>query len=126
MSWTNQDADPVKSPSPGVQMHVVRFVGGAGAVTKQDGGGEGITVTYVGSGVVNLVWADAPGTFIGAIASVQASTPGNIDTYTVTFDDYSSSTLTLPLTLSEGGTPTDLAALEYCTCVVMFYRPGVY
>lgn len=126
MSWTPQDADPVRSPTPGVQMHVVRFVGGASAVTKQDGGGEGITVTYVGSGVVNLVWANAPGTFLGGIASVQAATPGDIDTYTVTFDTYDTSTLTLPLTLSEGGTPTDLAANEYCTCVLFFYRPGIY
>lgn len=107
-------------------MHLVRFVGGSAAVTKQSGGGEGVTVTYVGSGVVNLVFANAPGTFIGAIASVQAATPGNIDTYTVTFDTYDSSTLTLPLTLSEAGTPTDLDANEYCTCLLFFYRPGIY
>lgn len=126
MSWSPLDADPVKSPSPGLQMHVVRFVGGASAVTEQTGGGEGITVTYVGSGVVNLVWTKSPGTFIGALGSVQAATPADIDTYTVTFDTFDTSTNTLPLTLSEAGTPTDLAANEYCTCVLFFYRKGTY
>jgi hypothetical protein len=126
MSWSPLDADPVKSPTPGLQTHVVRFVGGAAAVTKETGGGEGITVTYVGSGVVNLVWAKSPGTFVGAIGSVQAATPNNVDTYTVTFDTFDTSTNTLPLTLSEGGTPTDLAAGEYCTCVLFFYRKGTY
>lgn len=111
---------------PGVQMHVVRFVGGASAVTKSTGTGPGITVTYVGSGVVNLVWAKPPGTFIAGFGTVQAETPNNVDTYTVTLDTYDTSTLTLPITLSEGGTPTDLAALEYCNLVLLFYRPGTY
>lgn len=125
MSWSNSDADPVRSPTAGVQTHVVRFVGGASAVTKVAGTGPGITVTYVGSGVVNLVWGTDPGTFLGAVFSVQASTPNNVDTYTVTADDYVTSTRTMPITLSEGGTPTDLAASEWCTCVVYFTRGGL-
>jgi hypothetical protein len=125
MSWTLQDADPVRSTTAGLQMHVIRFVGGAAAVTKQTGTGEGVTVTYVGSGVVNLVWTHSPGTFVGALFSVQAATPADIDTYTVTADTWDSSAKTLPITLSEAGTPTDLAADEYCTCVVMFFRGGI-
>lgn len=125
MSWTSLDADPVRCVTPGVQMHVVRFVGGASAVTKVSGTGLGVTVTYVGSGVVNLVWAESPGTFLGAIFSVQAATPNNIDTYTVTADEFDTSTFTLPITLSEGGTPTDLAASEWCTCLLLFTRGGL-
>lgn len=126
MSWTPQDADPVRATMPGVQMHVVRFVGGASAVTKETGTGPGVTVTYVGSGVVNLVWAKSPGTFIAGFGTVQAATPNNVDTYTVTLDTYDTTTLTLPITLSEAGTPTDLAASEWCNLVLLFYRPGVY
>lgn len=123
MSWSPTDADPVRASIPGLQLHVVRFVGGASAVTKVIG--EGITVTYVGSGVVNIVWASAPGTFVAGFGTVQAETPNNVDTYTVTLDTYDSSTKTLPITLSEAGTPTDLAASEWCNLVLMFYRTGV-
>lgn len=123
MSWTTKDADPVRATVAGCQLHFVRFVGGAGAVTKEIG--EGITVTYVGSGVVNIVWSAAPGTFVGGFGTVQAATPNNVDTYTVTLDTYDSSTKTLPITLSEGGVPTDLAASEYCNLMLVFYRGGI-
>lgn len=125
MSWSTIDADPVRATIPGLQLHVIRFEGGAGAVTKVDGTGLGVTVTYVGSGVVNFVWATSPGTFVGMVGTVQAATPGNVDTYTVTADTFDTTTNTLPITLSEGGTPTDLAASEWATCVVMFYRTGI-
>ncbi len=125
MSWTPQDADPVRATIPGLQFHVIRFVGGSSAVTKVTDTGPGVTVTYVGSGVVNFVWAKSPGTFVGFLGTVQAATPNNVDTYTVTADTFDTTTRTLPITLSEAGTPTDLDASEWATCVVMFYRPGI-
>lgn len=126
MSWTDQDADPVRATMPGLQAHAIRFAGGSGAVTKVAGTGPGVTVTYVGSGVVNLVWAKSPGTFAVGFGTVQAATPNNVDTYTVTLDTFDTSTNTLPITLSEAGTPTDLAADEWCNLVVFFYRKGTY
>lgn len=117
------DSFPTRFAQHEVVMHVVRFVGGAAAATKVDGTGQGVTVTYVGSGVINLEWEENPGTFLGAVFSVQAATPNNVDTYTVTADEFDTSTYTLPITLSEGGTPTDLAASEWCSCLVMFKAP---
>ena len=52
MSWSPLDADPVKSPSPGLQMHVVRFVGGASAVTEQTGGGGSLGPNLTGGSEV--------------------------------------------------------------------------
>jgi hypothetical protein len=102
---------------PEVRQHLVKFVGGSAAVTKVYG--SGITVTYTSTGVVTLTWTDNPGTFIGLVGTFQATTPGNVKSYVLVPGAYSS-TAGLALNLYESGSLTDLAALEWLTCIVLF------
>lgn len=122
------EALPWLATLPGVEAHIVKFVGGAAAVTKVYG--KAVTVTYVGSGVVNLVWdtsPENPGTCLGILGfSFQASTPGDVAGHTVVADDFVTATSTLPITIFNGSdTGHDLAASEWLTLVIGFTREDV-
>lgn len=106
---------------PGLNVHVVKFVGGTTAVTKVYG--QGCSVTYISSGVVDIDWsgnANNPGEFLGMVATFQATTPADVKSYVVVPGAYNSSTKKLRLSMYESGTLTDLAALEWLTVVAMF------
>jgi len=97
------------------------FTGGASsAATKTTG--HGWTVAGGGSGVYTLTFTAAYATLVSFVANFGAATPGNVDTYDVVRDDYASGAL--PITTSEGGTPTDLAASEYLDFVAIFLKHG--
>lgn len=101
----------------GIIMIYGKFTGGASSAATKNYG-QGWSVAGSGSGVYTLTFSPAPTTLLCFLASVGAATPANVDTYTIVHDDYASSAI--PLTASEAGTPTDLAASEYCNFAALF------
>lgn len=118
------DFYPDRASEPELRRHVVRFVGGTAAVTKVLG--RGIAVTYVSTGIVDLVWSsrdDAPGTFCGleGSPSFQATTASQVKGYTCVPGAYNSTTRTLRLNITNASeTLADLAALQWLNLVVLF------
>lgn len=115
-------SEPQMNPA-GVQLHLVRFVGGTTAVTKVAATSPGVAVTYISTGVVDIDWsgnANNPGTFLGMVATFQATTPADVKSYVVVPGAYNSSTKKLRLSMYESGTLTDLAALEWLSVLVSF------
>lgn len=112
--------------------HHVQFVGGATAVTKVIDTGIGVTVTYVGTGLVNLVWADNPGVLIGFQTNLAATVPAGVKGYTCVPGVPSlaaSGAMTLQLSITgDGGAGApalvDLAALQWLYCTATFKRSG--
>lgn len=119
------DAFPGRISEPESVASLIRFVGGSAAVTKVLG--SGITVSYVSTGIVSLVWADNPGVFAGLLGSpaFQATTQANVKSFVGVVGAWSSTTRTLQLRLYEGGTLADLEALEWCSLAVVFKRTSV-
>lgn len=115
---------------PEARDHIVKFVGGSAAVTKVFG--NGMTVTYVSSGVVKISWTDTasnPGQFIGIKGyCFSATTPGNVKSYVLVHEAFVARTITagavvpgyVLLNMYESGTLTDLAASEWLTVTFSF------
>ena len=111
--------------------HVVRAVGGSSAITKEIG--PGVAVSRTGAGAYRLTWSENPGVYMGAVASLQAATPGDLAGHTVIFDTYDSTNFILDLVVynnpdtGTGGQPAahDLAASEYFCVVAKFARTSV-
>lgn len=106
---------------PGIQAHIVKFVGGTNAVTKVHG--PGMAVTYVSAGIVDLDWSgnsNNPGVFVGMVGTFQATTAADVKAYVVVPGVYNSSTKKLRLNMYESGTLTNLAALEWLTVICFF------
>lgn len=104
--------------------HDVRFVGGSAAVTKVADTGRGMTVTYISTGVVELTWADNPGTFHTCTFGLQATTPGNVKAYVPVAGAYNATTFKLRLYLYESGSLADLDALEWLSVRATFKLAG--
>ena len=114
----------VRSDVAGLQDSIVKFVGGTNAVTKVLG--RGVTVTYVSAGIVNLVWAESPGTFAGVTGyCFQATTAADVKNYILVPGVWNSTTWTLVLNMTESSTLTNLAALEWLTLRVSFMESDV-
>ncbi len=114
---------PVKTTIVEAHEHTVKFVGGTAAVTKVFG--RGMTVTYIGSGIVKILWTDTaerPGQFVGVKGyCFSATTPGNVKAYVLVNEEYvDSTTRYVLLNMYESGTLTDLAALEWLTVTFLF------
>lgn len=121
----SQDSFPYRVTQPATEAHVVRFVGGTTAVTKVLG--LGLATTYISTGVVDLVWSENPGLYLGLVGapSFDATTPANVKTYVGIPGTWNSTTFTLRLSMYEGGTLTDLAALEWCSLTPLFKKTSV-
>lgn len=92
MTWTNQDADPLRSTEPETYVSFVRLLGtGAAAPTKQRGAG--ITVTRTSAGLIKLTWGHDPGTFVGLAHAFRAATPGDVVDLKLVGDTYASKVL---------------------------------
>lgn len=109
---------------PNCRLDFVKFVGGTTAVTKVTGTGEGVTVTYIGVGLVDITWSAnaVPGTFLGLLGtSFQATTEAGVKGYTCVPGVYNVTTRTLRLNIT-GATEvlTNLAALQWLTLVAAF------
>lgn len=100
--------------------HHIRFVGGTTAVTKLFG--LGVAVTYVSTGVVNLVWAENPGTYLGVSGyCFDATTASALKGYTLVPGAYNSVTRTMVLNIFNSSfAAADLAALQNLTLRVVF------
>ena len=115
-------SEPQMNPA-GVQLHLIRFVGGTATATKVAATSPGVAVTYISTGVVDIDWsgnANNPGTFLGMVGTFQATTPADVKSYVVVPGAYNSSTKKLRLSMYESGTLTDLAALEWLSVLVSF------
>lgn len=112
------------SSEPGLNLHVIRFVGGSAAVTKVLG--QGATVTYVSTGIVDVSWAgnaNNPGVFLGLAGAplFQATTAADVKGHTCVPGVYNATTKTLRLNITNASESLhDLAALEWLTLVAMF------
>lgn len=117
------DMTPVRGNIQGLQQHFVKFVGGATAVTKVAGTGAGITVTYISTGIVDLTFTDKPGTFLGMVATFQATTASGVKGYTVVPGVYNTTTGALRLNITNASeTLADLAAVQWLSCLCFFTR----
>ena len=105
-------ANPVRSQSALVTDHVIKAVGGSAAVTKVTG--PDVTITRTGTGAYLLTWAADPGNSLGAVASLQATTPGDVAGHTVICGPYVSASKTMTVTVYNASDAVhDLAALEW-------------
>ena len=120
------DTNPVRSPVTELVLCPVRFVGGTTAVTKVFG--EGVAVTYIGTGLVDLTFSDAQGTFLGLAGepSFAATTAADVKGHTVVVGVYNTTTNTLRLNITNAAEALhDLAALEWLTATLLFKRVSV-
>jgi hypothetical protein len=122
------EISPVRSSTPEVELTFIKFVGGTNAVTKVEG--EGVTVTYVSAGIVDLVFGAAPGPAAGEFLGIVghcfvATTTADVDTFTLQHGVYNTSTRTLRFNMSEAGTLANLAALEWLNILVAFKKATV-
>lgn len=118
-----------ESSEPELREYVVKFVGGTAAVTKVYG--NGVTVTYISTGIVDLVFATPPGPFVGCTGRCfEATTQSQVKGYTVVPGAPSTNTTTGNVTLRLNITNAsealaDLAALQWLTMKVAFKATGV-
>jgi len=117
------------SATPECVDHHIAFVGGAAAVTKVADTGPGVTVTYIGTGLVDLTWADPPGLFLGLQPTFQATTASAVKGYTCVYGVYNTTTNTVRLNITgDGGAGApalvDLAALQWLYVTATFKRSG--
>jgi hypothetical protein len=115
------DLNPVRSPVPGLTLHVVKFVGGTTAVTKVYG--EACSVTYISTGIVDVTFPEQMGTFEGlaGIPSFQATTASGCKGYTCVPGVYNTTTRTLRLNITGASESlVDLAALQWLSLIAAF------
>lgn len=120
----SQDAFNQQSTEAGEVVTRVRFVGGTAAVTELYG--RGVTVTYVGTGLVDLVWTEYPGVYIGVDGyCFDATTSSALKGYTLVPGAYNATTRTLRLSITNASDAlADLAALQNLTVGIAFKRTG--
>ncbi len=110
-------SNAMRSTSALVTTHVIRAVGGSAAVTKVTG--PAVAVTRTGSGAYLLTFDENVGTVLTAIASLQATTPGDVAGHTVVFGAYNSTAKTLAfIVYNASDAAHDLAALEWVSLSV--------
>ena len=114
------DPFDLQSSEPDAKASIVKFVGGAAAVTKVFG--KGMSVSYIGTGIVDLIWKENPGAFIGVLGRCfEATTQSAVKGYTVVPGVWNSATFTLRLNITNASeTLTDLAALQWLTLMIGF------
>lgn len=117
---------PSKVSEPELFRSVVKFVGGSAAVTKVYG--VGVTVTYIGTGLVDLTWSEAQGEAIGLLGApaFTATTAAAVKGHTVVAGVYNATTRTVRLNITNASEALhDLAALEWLTLEYGFKRSTV-
>lgn len=114
------DPFPYRTSEPELTGSIVKFVGGAAAVTKLFG--KALAVNYVGTGIVNLVWKENPGAFVGVLGHCfEATVHAGVKGYTVVAGVYNPATFTLQIQIFNSAFAlADLAALQWLTIVLGF------
>jgi hypothetical protein len=104
----------------GEYSRLARFAGGAAAVV--DLVSVGFTVNYISTGVVDLVWQEYPGTYLGIIGyGFEADTPSGVAGFTVCAGAYNTTTRTLRLNINNGSNAlADLTATQRLTVRIAF------
>lgn len=115
------DASPVRSETPDLRVVPLKFVGVTSSVAKVHGQGQ--TVTRTTTGTYKTVFADAPGTLITAVASLQATTPAGVKQYTVVRGTYDATNFALSFYIYDSsGNLVDLTALQWLDVIMCFTR----
>lgn len=110
-----------KTSEPEPRDCFVKFVGGTAAVTKVHG--QGVTVTYISTGIVDLVFSEHLGVFLGLAGSpsFQATTASGVKGYTCVPGVFNTTTHTLRLNITGASESlVDLAALQWLSCTLKF------
>lgn len=108
---------------PGLIKSYVKFTGtGASAVVKNFG--RGMQATRTGVGVINLVWDESPGTYMGVIGwCYEAPTQAALKGYTVVAAPYVVATRTITINITNStDTLADLAVLQQLSLTIGFKR----
>lgn len=113
---------PLRSSVPESYDHFVKFVGGTGAVTAVEA--RGVTVTYISTGVVDLVFKENPGNYLGCKGyCFEATTQSALKGYTMVPGVFNTTTFTLRLNITNNlDTLADLAALQWLSVTLKFKR----
>lgn len=101
----------------------VKFTG-AGAAPVVKNFGRGVTCTRIGVGIVNLVFDEAMGTYVGIGGpAFEATTIAALKGYTMVAGVYSATTRTLTINITNAAdTLADLAVLQQVGFKVFFKR----
>lgn len=111
----------VQSPTTALQLQVVSAEGVTSGPSIASTTSPGVTVSRTGTGAYRLTWAQDPGNFLGAVASLRAATPGNLAGHTVVLDEYDSTNLILDLVVYNAADAAhDLVADEHFTVMAAF------
>lgn len=108
---------------PSLVKNFIKFTGtGAAPVVKVFG--RGVQTTRTGVGLINLVWDESPGGYVGVMGwCYEATVPSGVKGYTVVPGVYNITTRTLAISITNAGeTLTDLAALQQLSITVAFKR----
>lgn len=117
---------PQRSSEPELFRSVVMFVGGSAAVTKVYG--VGVTVAYIGTGLVDLTWSEPQGEYVGPLSApaFTATTAADVKGHTCVAGAYNATTRTVRLSITDASEALhDLAALEWLTLEIGFRRTTV-
>lgn len=101
----------------------IKFTG-AGAAPVVKVFGRGVATTRTGVGIVNLVWDENPGTYMGVMgACFEATVQSGVKGFTVVPGVYNATTRTLTINITNAGeTLADLAAAQQLSITVAFKR----
>lgn len=119
----SQQSFPVHTGQSEHTTHLVRLLGVDGSVSKVEG--KGITIAYVSEGVYTATWSDNPGRFLGYSYGFQATTPGDVKSYTVVCEPYNTTAYSIKFTVYSSGTAADLIALQWLSLKFDFARTGL-
>jgi len=114
-------ADILRATTAELRVVCGTFEGGGSSATTKIAGDGWTVATGAGNGVYTVTLTGMKGSsLVGFVANVNADAPNNVDTYSCHLDWNASSTSSLVMTTSEGGTPTDIAADEYVSFIAIF------
>jgi hypothetical protein len=119
----SQDSWRVKYSEPEINATYVKFTG-AGAAPVVEVFGRGVTCTRTGVGIVNLVWDENMGTYMGIMGyCYEATTASAVKGYTLVPGAYNATTRTLTLNMTSAAEAlVDLAAAQQLSVTVGFKR----
>lgn len=108
---------------PGLVKSFIKFTG-AGAAPVVKVFGRGVQTTRTGVGIVNLVWDENPGTYVGVMGwCYEATVQSGVKGYTMVPGVYNTTTRTLTINITNAGeTLTDLAAAQQLSINIGFKR----
>jgi hypothetical protein len=122
----SQDAWNDSSTEPSVVKTIVKFTGtGASQPTKVLG--RGITLNRTGVGIIDIVWVEFPGAYVGITGHCfEATTASAVKGYTVVPGAFNTTTRTLTINMTSAADAlVDLAALQQLTLEIAFKRTSL-